>query len=245
MHDLKEYLLNKEYLTPQELVYLSLGCPELKDKKATYVETDESCVMCGQPIMGKGLKKTKTWPFSANFTNIDLWAKPHSEHVCIPCAYAQIGKAPNGQALKGRTFVATTDEFKILTDNESISETILNPPEPPFVINVGLYKKAFQKHLILRSKVNYSTQNGIIVQYGEETVILTPDLLEIYKQIISLRKAGLGWGEIKYDTPNNNKKKAEILGEKETHIFNERIKPYLDTLALEFLLITAPKGDKK
>lgn len=232
------------YLTPQEIVYRSLGEPRLEKYKPEEELKSERCRMCGKKIK-KGYKTKSNFPYSYNFTNNDKLKYPFSQYTCIPCAYSLRGKTPEGKQLIGSSFIATEDKFELLSDNKSIQNAILNPPQKPFVINIG--REVRRKHLIFLSEANYDSKSGIYVQYRQNDIFLTPELINLYQMVIKLNNEGFkktfkksgNKFRMLYDPfrqIKSNKIRCNILGGEEAEKkYIALIQKYKNTLAYAFI----------
>jgi hypothetical protein len=237
---LENILRNKEYLTAQEILYLSLNLPPYQDQDKIE-ETDGHCAMCGQPLNGKGV--TVKNAVSNNFTNYNSFKIPDSNYFCLPCSFAFKGKMPDGKPIKGKSLMANPYKYIYLNDNQSTYEAMLSPLEPPFILISGRHNGAYQKHLLFRVPVNYDTGHGIFVQYGEDSIYLPNELIDIFTILHELAEKGLYISKKAlvesapdYFYKNLVRKLKSFTNQKEYPGLLDNIEKYKNSRALEFII---------
>jgi hypothetical protein len=122
-------------------------------------EGDKRCYYCGACCSGNFTAKKYVKP---TFTNRDIVKFPSSQFVCKNCVDSMESKYPKikladgeereNQRVRQYCWVLTKDE-KIAATKAHISflrDTILNPPEPPFVICLA---DSGQKQILFRAPV--------------------------------------------------------------------------------------------
>ena len=110
--------------------------------------TGSTCYVCGRRDFTTAYKRNDS--INDGFTNQDLC---HSEgiHVCIYCAHAL------SDEVRHMCLYLVSREAGLLTDKKDgirFGEVIKNPPDPPFLLGHG----NFRKHTVLRSRVTVSTE---------------------------------------------------------------------------------------
>jgi hypothetical protein len=199
-----------------QLVYEAIGKPQLKPPYTKIVLDLEKrqgvCALCGEAFE-TGVLRNKL--ISDRFTDFDVFHVPDSPDLCPACAYAlncvdgylmkyaflatpdklTVFMRDKGEGLK-KSFAGVTMQSLMSQDNEayrqSLSEILWSlPTNKPFVFVIhGLGNP---QHHLLRSRVNYSLNNGFYVQYEQDTVWFPPydELRSLWDAVAECRGAGI------------------------------------------------------
>jgi CRISPR type IV-associated protein Csf1 len=145
------------------------------------------CYYCGNSC--SDLYTTKEY-VKKTFTNQNIVKSPSSKYICESCTIVFSdtldelfinGELNHNKKLRNYSWVFNSD-FKMAYSKKHISklrEIILNLPDsltPPFVICLT---DSGQKHLIFRSKVNW-TKDEYFVTLEEENILVNPKELKKY-----------------------------------------------------------------
>ena len=123
------------------------------------------CWLCGCETEAGHPKKKIIKP---TFTDHDLAAIPWAEAVCEHCAWAL-----SYRELRNYSILATGDGL-YHPSRPQIRETILSPPEPPFLLAVA---ESGQRWLHFKAKVNLSNKR-FSVRMDNFEVIVSPEQFE-------------------------------------------------------------------
>lgn len=127
----------------------------------------DQCLVCGNEAEIFYARKDIIKP---TFNNLDVLADPAGDAVCAACAWCMSNKEhKNRNILRMHHFLATEKTLQWIKKSV-FSETLFNPPEPPFVMG---YTFTHKKHHWLFAPVNYTRD---IVQVGtdERTIQIIP-----------------------------------------------------------------------
>lgn len=154
-------------MKPTELVYLAAkatgdqivnGKPVKYEHPVGIMPTkDDKCYLCEKEIVEGYPRKTVIKP---TFTDTPYARAPRSQTVCKECTFCLGNKA-----LRMYSILATPDKLRHPIRGEW-RDTLLNPPEPPFVLVLAM---SGQKWLHFKGRVNYKQDNYWILL--EEVII--------------------------------------------------------------------------
>lgn len=147
---------------PSDLVCDALNIP--RDLIGTVkAEADGYCALCGKPH--KIGDTVDLMDMGKSFTLNMKLASPDSPYRCLSCA--KIVESQDFLKSFGCGVTTRTGMYKCLKKVE-MGYWLLNPPEPPFIINVQVSRS---QHMIWRSVVNYSRE-VIFLRLGENVLKL-------------------------------------------------------------------------
>lgn len=192
------------------------------------------CFLCGEK-MEKGIPVKKV--FSSVFTDWNAGKSRESTHVCPACCFT-ILTGPERRALRNFSHVANRERL-YLPNREELREFLLNPPEPPFVINIAVSQK---KHIAFKGEINYS-RDIFTVMYEEMPVII--NRFE-FKKILDLVEHFLfGFTKTEISTGQYNQKRILDFGVVEWQEFENRVKKYRGTPLLDVVMFVAQKKENE
>ena len=211
--------VESRYVFPTHLAYQFLKDRESQVVKANIVYGDGECALCGQRVSeGYGVGDI----VSGAFTNWDRFA-PWSRILCRPCAVAF-----KAEELRHHSFwISARDGVKFFAKQET-ARYLFDPPEPPFVFCVTVSHK---KHMLFRTKVNYS-RKSFYVQFEEQTVLFDTEALKKPFEVLQemylsgVDRAAIQTGEYK----PKSKVQVEKLLAWDTQIERLRGRPELNLL---------------
>ena len=196
-----------------ELVYKAAGTPEVEGAEIR----GGRCALCKQPLKNRRAVPVED-AVKPTFTNRDL-LDVDAGYVCVACAYCL-----SEPLLRRRDFLATQTEITYLKRDELLP-LLLEPPEPPFVLCVGLSHK---KHLVIRTRVNLS-RRLFYVQFEEQGIWVQPEkhrslALSVQALLKGFGKSQISSGEYfvaaKFDPSELLRLEAIIRPYRGTGIFN-------------------------
>lgn len=169
-------------MTPQQLVYRSLGNPTVEAAECLGV-----CCLCGS-IDGRYDRK----PFiKEGFTNLDYLRAADSSSICPACA--SMFTLPK---LRQSSWIASGGDM-IWLKREHIWDHLWSPPEPPFAMYVTT---SYKKHGSFKSRVNYSADR-FFVQFEEVGISFSrKDLRQVADAL-----------ELLYSVPLQDESKAQPI----------------------------------
>lgn len=193
-----------------------------------------NCFLCGEK-MSHGIHVSKL--FSNVFTDWNSGKSRKSQFVCPACSFT-ILTSPKRHALRNFSHVANHEKL-LLPNREELRELILNPPDPPFVINIAVSQK---KHICFKSQVNYS-QNIFAVMYEEMPVLINKDEFEKLLRLVEHFMYGFTKSEIL--TGEYNQKKVLDFGIEKWEAFENMVKQYRGNPLLDVVMFVAQKIDSE
>ncbi len=178
------------------------------------------CALCGSKIVS-GYKDM----IKAKFNDRDILVAPASKYVCEPCAYVL---KQNG--FRYKMFISSDAQFLEFKRVE-LSKYLFSPPvAPPFIFCVPL---SYHKHLLIKSKINYST-DSYYVQFENNAVEIKPRVHEsIFKIIEKMCKI---FSKTEISTGDYKQHKIKKYGMAEFIAHEKEIKAYRGTPIFELLL---------
>ncbi|MED0738977.1 hypothetical protein [Aneurinibacillus thermoaerophilus] len=196
-------------------------------------ETNGKCFMCGHDMecgvpVKKAIKNTFTdWNRMKNITGT---------HICSAC-YFCIATNTNKVALRSFSHVAADKLY--IPNRIELRGFILEPPEPPFVIDLAVSQK---KHICFKGDVQYS-RDIFHVQYEEMPVLVErrsfSELLTLVEHFLyGFTKTEISTGE--YQTPRILK-----FGIEAWEAFEEKVKPYRGMPILDVVMFVAQKVEEE
>lgn len=171
-------------MKPTELVYLAAkdtGNQIVNEKAVNYEwpvgilpTKDNQCYLCGKEITEGFPRKTVIKP---TFTDSPLARSPRSQTVCRECTFCLSNKP-----LRMYSILATSNQLKHPIRGEW-RNTLLNPPEPPFVLVLAT---SGQKWLHFKGRVNFKQDDYWILLEEmpiQVNIAKLAALLEIIEQL--------------------------------------------------------------
>lgn len=144
------------------------------------VECGEVCKMCGKGIRKGVLQKDI---IKSTFTDYQ-YLRYDSRYLCPECC-ALIGRITLGDNgltwLRNFSFIATEDSFRVLK-REKLLSTLINPPDPPFVLCITYSNK---KHISFKSRIQLSNKVYSVFTDKGEVEIAPHNITELLKILIS------------------------------------------------------------
>lgn len=142
-----------------------------------HIKIDQGlCCLCGYKIDQKAIPKNKA--IKDTFTDNDFLMCPESEHVCLGCGFILMNRT-----LRNYSYVVTSTAL-LIASREDLKSSIINPPQPPFMIIVAESKK---KHLAYKSEINYQ-RHDISVLFEETRLYVKPkhfdNLIDIIETLL-------------------------------------------------------------
>lgn len=192
------------------------------------------CFLCGEP-MKQGMKLKRI--FSNVFTDWNIAKNTRGTHVCPACCFSILtSKERHGI----RTFSNVANQERLwLPNRKELRGFLVNPPEPPFVINLAVSQK---KHIAFKGEVNYS-RDIYTVMYEEMPVIINR---YEFKKVLDLVEHFLyGFTKTEISSGNYNQKRILDFGIEEWQEFEERIKKIRGTPLLDVVMFVAQKIESK
>ena len=192
------------------------------------------CYLCGEPTKhGMKLKKI----FSNVFTDWNAGKCRTSTHVCPACCFT-ILTSPERHALRNFSHVANHERL-YLPNREELRGFLLNPPDPPFVINIAVSQK---KHIAFKGEVNYS-RDVFTVMFEEMPVLIERKgfgkLLQLVEHFL------YGFTKTEILTGEYNQKRILDFGLEAWEAFEDKVKPFRKNPILEVALFVAKKIESK
>lgn len=197
-------------------------------------EHNGHCYLCGE-LMKKGMKLKKI--FSDVFTDWNVGKNRTGTHVCEACCF-NILTSPQRYGLRMFSHVANKDKLH-LTNRVELREYFLNPPEPPFVMNLAVSQK---KHISFKGEVNYS-KDIFTVMYEEMPVLINRQ--EFIKLLNLVEHFLFGFTKTEITTGQYNQKRILDFGIEEWQAFEERIKTYRGKPLLDVVMFVAQKVENE
>lgn len=192
------------------------------------------CYICGE-FMEHGIRLKKI--FSNVFTDWNVGKNRLGTHVCPACCF-NILTSPKRYGLRMFSHVATEDRLH-LTNRMELREYFINPPDPPFVINLAVSQK---KHISFKGEVNYS-RDRFVVMYEETPVLI--DRKEFINLLKLVEHFLYGFTKTEITTGQYNHKRILDFGIEEWQAFEERVKEYRRTPLLDVVMFVAQKVEDK
>jgi len=188
------------------------------------------CFLCGEP-MTHGIKLKKI--FSNVFTDWNIAKCRGETHVCPACCFSIL---TTKERYGLRTFSNVANEERLWLPNRvEMREFLLQPPDPPFVINLAVSQK---KHIAFKGEVNYS-RDIFIVMYEEMPVLIVRKefarLLELVEHFL------YGFTKTEITTGEYNQKRILNFGIEAWEHFEERVKTYRGNPILDVVMFIAQK----
>lgn len=192
------------------------------------------CFLCGEP-MTHGIKLKKV--FSNVFTDWNIAKRRDETHVCPACCFSIL---TTKERYGLRTFSNVANEEHIWLPNRvEMRELLLNPPEPPFVINLAVSQK---KHIAFKGEVNYS-QDVFTVMLEEMPVLI---VRKEFARLIELVEHFLyGFTKTEITTGEYSQKRILEFGIEAWEAFEERVKPYRGNPLLDVVMFVAQKVESE
>jgi CRISPR type IV-associated protein Csf1 len=190
------------------------------------------CAICGaENQAGLPIKKA----VSSNF-NDWRYMKYDSNSICCNCAACLDSSALDGKALRNYSFIATESELRILSHSD-IAQSIMNPPEPPFVFVVTFTHK---KHAFWEACINKNRDRFVVATETGSVKIERGEFTEQYKLCQRLYDAGFSKEEIRM---GNYRKWIAIESFPDFFDVEDKIKDIRGILGFEFLVNILQKGE--
>lgn len=194
---------------------------------------DGQCIVCGQALV-QGLPAKHA--FSDVFTDWNVMKNIGGTHVCPACSFCLLTSA---ERLGVRTFShAAADKLELL-NRPQLRNRILNPPDPPFVINVAVSQK---KHIAFKGYVNYS-RDIFHVQYEEMPILVNREEFRVVLDLFEHYMSGFTKTEI--FTGEFNHARVLKFGYERWEAFEEKIKHYRGTPVLEIVNFVSQKIEEE
>ncbi|AZN40342.1 hypothetical protein [Paenibacillus albus] len=172
--------------------------------RLTSPNVGEVCAYCGKSF--GSMVSMKQLELS-RYTDWHLHQVRTSESFCLPCITVL-----RTDDFRRKAVIAEAGAIQFLTmaeppDRESLIRSLFySPPSTPFAISIP---SDYRKHILLRAKLNYD-RSQFYVQFGEQSVLLIPDLhRNVYESVRLLMQAGISAIQIERGTyaqrnhPNN------------------------------------------
>ncbi|SEN04862.1 hypothetical protein [Paenibacillus sp. OV219] len=163
--------------------------------RLTSPHEEEVCAYCGNRfdfmVPMKQLELSR-------YTDWHLHQVRTSESFCLPCITVL-----RTDDFRRKAVIAEARAVQFLTmaeprDRESLIQSLFySPPSTPFAISIP---SDYRKHIMLRAKLNYD-RSQFYVQFGEQSVLLIPDLhRNVYESVRLLKQAGISAVQIERGT---------------------------------------------
>lgn len=192
------------------------------------------CFLCGEP-MTQGMKLKKV--FSNVFTDWNTAKNPAGTHVCPACCFSIL---TTKERYGLRTFSNVANEERLWLPNRvEMREFLLQPPDPPFVINMAVSQK---KHIAFKGEVNYS-RDIFTVMYEEMPVLI--DRKEFTRLLELVEHLLYGFTKTEIITGDYNQKRILDFGIEAWEAFDERVKPYRGNPLLDVVMFVAQKVESE
>jgi hypothetical protein len=146
-------------MTPQDLIYLAVGCPPCPDA----VEAYGQCAFCG---IAPGAVPVKN-VFGDGFTNWDRMRSPNSSQVCLACWTCF--RSEHARKLRTSAWVASKNGILYLKRGH-VACALFAEKETPFVFYVTT---SFKKIGVAKVQLNYSAER-FVVQFEEIPTTVEP-----------------------------------------------------------------------
>lgn len=197
-------------------------------------EPNGRCVLCGEHTE-QGIPKKKA--IGSTFTDWNRVKNISGTHICPSCFFC-LTTNPKGKVAI-RNFSNVAERKFHLPNRVELREWILNPPDPPFVINLAVSQK---KHIVFKGETQYS-RDIFHVQYEEMPVLI---IRERFREMIYLVEHLLfGFTKTEISTGQYSTQRILKFGAEAWEAFEERIKPYRGTPFLDVVMFVAQRVEEE
>lgn len=195
------------------LVHQLAGRPEAEGAvQRILVDEEAVCAVCGN-VEARTAQVDRA--LGANFTDRSMFARPDSDRVCAACVAVCSGKPPRtfrmwsvvatpGRALppsqeKAAAWIGQHDGLCLTSraDTTPIVDTLLNPPEGPWVVSVAT---SGQKHVVLYAEVNEGAR-GIVRMEATDVPYSVESWVGVWRAALDLRRLGVPADDILLGRP--------------------------------------------